>query len=1378
MAKIKGKIISENRGSGRSGHSLPEMHSIVVQVDMDGLNLIEKIIPHLENTSIRLSRSLINSEKKTLQKIIDKQNGWSISDFSPAGELEDKVVYIPKVLPKQKLLNLDLPQAIGNTNHFLDIILESTTEAFILVDKSLRILSFNRTFDILYKKFFNINVRVGDDIVRYAQPENRAILPGLYDRIFAGGEENYHLELEKPEGKVYIDLAYQPARNSSGEIVGAFVNCKDVTELIKNREEILLSERRYRTLVEHGSDAIAILGADGATKYVSPSIEMVLGYSEEEAMQMSIFEIVHPDSREEILGSLQKAMENPGLAVTGSVARVKHKSGEWRWYEATITNMLHDPLINGIVDNFRDVTERVEESLKREETEKRLKAAQTIAKLGYWEHDLVTDQLNWSEEVFKFFDLDQNNSVADYDYLISRLYPADLDDYDSFNNRVSHTDGEHEHTHRVILEDGSIKYLQEKAKRTIDHSGRTIKIGGTIQDVTDLKQTEEALRSSEAQMNNIFNNALDAVVVIDNDGIIANWNPMAEKIFGWKAEEAIGKNMQNTIIPSSHRKALKRGMAHYAKTGHGPILNTIIETTALRKDGTEIHVSLGISPTQIFGEEYFLGFISDISERKEMERQKEFEKRDKEALINSTEDFIWSVDSKFNLIAANRSFLKSMYSQTGKHLVQGDNLLMSDFEYEFLKLWQNLYNRALSGESVQLDIRTNEPSEKDPTWFSTSIHPIEIENEIAGVACYSRDITNIKRYQKELLEANEKLNTAQKIAKLGYWEVDAKSMEIYWTDQVYSIWEIDKEKQPISFDFFLNSIHPDDIKAFLKARKNSIKNSLPFDAEHRIILQNGNIKWVREKGTMEKDGADNTVGFEGTIQDITDQKLNELELTHRNRFIETALDNLPIGIAVNRIDNQETTLTNKRFCEIYGWPEEELINVVSFFGKVYADPETRASIAERISRDMESRDPERMNWEGIEITTQTGSKKIVNAKNIPLYDQNLMISTVVDVTEKFAAERELKESNLRFELSGKASFDAIWDWDIDKKTILWGEAFEKNFGHNFPDDISDVKEWESMIHPDDMDMVKDGLNAALTDITSEVWLSEYRLKKADGEYAFVSDRGYKLRDKNNRVYRMIGAIQDISAQKNYESQLIRLNEQLNERAHLLSISNAELEQFAYVASHDLQEPLRMVTSFLTQLQKKYENELDDRAHQYIHFATDGASRMRQIILDLLAYSRIGREKELPKSVDLNNTLRDVLLLNDSVIKENEANIYFENLPVIHGYATPLFQLFQNLIANAIRYRKKEESPVIEIRYTEYKTHWQFSISDNGIGMENRFQKKIFVIFQRLHNKSAYPGTGIGLAICKKIVEVHKGKIWVESELNVGTTFHFTIAKPL
>ena len=229
----------------------------------------------------------------------------------------------------------------------------------------------------------------------------------------------------------------------------------------------------------------------------------------------------------------------------------------------------------------------------------------------------------------------------------------------------------------------------------------------------------------------------------------------------------------------------------------------------------------------------------------------------------------------------------------------------------------------------------------------------------------------------------------------------------------------------------------------------------------------------------------------------------------------------------------------------------------------------------------------------------------------------------------------------------------------------------------------------------------------------------------------------------------------------------------NRRTHEeLTRSNRDLEQFAYVASHDLQEPLRMVATYTQLLGERYKGKLDENADKYIHYAKDGALRMQTLVTDLLAFSRVGRSQEAPQDIDCNFVAGCVMANLQSVIQESGARISYSDLPVLLGDRTELLQLFQNLIGNAIKFRRSER-PEVRITAEQNRKEWLFSVADNGIGIAPQHAADVFAIFKRLHTREEYPGSGIGLAICKKIVEQNQGRIWVESQPGQGSTFRFT-----
>ncbi|BAZ37859.1 PAS/PAC sensor signal transduction histidine kinase [Calothrix sp. NIES-4101] len=419
-----------------------------------------------------------------------------------------------------------------------------------------------------------------------------------------------------------------------------------------------------------------------------------------------------------------------------------------------------------------------------------------------------------------------------------------------------------------------------------------------------------------------------------------------------------------------------------------------------------------------------------------------------------------------------------------------------------------------------------------------------------------------------------------------------------------------------------------------------------------------------------------------------------------------------------------------------------------------------------------------------------------------------------DITAHKLAEIALQKQEERWQLAINGSNDGIWDHDLQTNQYFISPRCLEILGYA-EHEIYDFDEWVHLVYPEDRFKLMSAFDAHVNRQTSH-YSCEYRMRCRDGTYKWLLVRGKALWDEQEIPIRAVGSLTDITNKKQVEAELIQAKEtleikvaertkelqRLNEE---LEHSNRELEHFADIASHDLQEPLRAITAYTQFLHEEYSSYLDATASEYMNYIVDGAERMRQLIKALLDYSRVGNRELHPTCVDCNTIITQVSDNLRIAITENHATISYDLLPTITADQTQLLQLFQNLISNAIKFRGSE-NPQIFIRAVELeadisslnninnnnqqiipqsyrsKSHqinqgskyWLFSIQDNGIGIKSQYFNRIFEIFRRLHTTREFPGTGIGLAICKKIVERHGGNIWAESELGKGSNFYFTL----
>ena len=488
--------------------------------------------------------------------------------------------------------------------------------------------------------------------------------------------------------------------------------------------------------------------------------------------------------------------------------------------------------------------------------------------------------------------------------------------------------------------------------------------------------------------------------------------------------------------------------------------------------------------------------------------------------------------------------------------------------------------------------------------------------------------------------------------------------------------------------------------------------------------------------------------------------------------------------------NDSTTFVNKKMCEILEYSQEEMMGKTNhYFMDEKGIEDASSSMARRRSGIAENVDLRYITKNGRHIWASVAANPIFNSDK----EYQGALAMLSDITEKKKLEALLIKSNTMARIGN-------WELDLLKNTLYWSEI-TRMIHETDPSFMPDLEMAKNFYKPGPAaDAITRAVQEAIekgtpfdlelqviTARSNELWV------RCIGEAEFV----------NGTCARLYGSFQDIDERKRGEIEMLSvyeeknsmlqsivkerklsetrlkaLNDTLQKNAKKLAASNGELERFAYVASHDLQEPLRMVTGFLTQIETKYNSLLDDKGKQYIHFAVDGAKRMHQIIIDLLEFSRIGLTRDNVEEIDPKILITEIVLLYSKVIEETHAQVRFENLTTLKAYRVPLFQIFQNLISNALKYIRGDVPPVIIISSQETDEHWQYSIEDNGIGIQSEYFKKIFILFQRLHNKDEYSGTGMGLAICQKLVENMGGSIWVKSQEGKGSTFLFTIAKQL
>ncbi len=396
----------------------------------------------------------------------------------------------------------------------------------------------------------------------------------------------------------------------------------------------------------------------------------------------------------------------------------------------------------------------------------------------------------------------------------------------------------------------------------------------------------------------------------------------------------------------------------------------------------------------------------------------------------------------------------------------------------------------------------------------------------------------------------------------------------------------------------------------------------------------------------------------------------------------------------------------------------------------------------------------------ISVKRLNGSYIDVSVASTPVLYHSIphVITILRDITERKKNE-EIKNQLASIVLN---SGDAIYAMSIDGQIQSWNPGAEKLYGYAEKDAIGRNI---SIVVPE---FKQNELNHLLNKVSKGERIEAFETKRQrkDKSMLDVSLTISPIREESGLVTSVSAISRDITFKKQVEEELRRYAEEL-------ALSNEELYVFSYAASHDLQEPLRSIQNFIETLNKKYKKRLGPEMEEQIKSADDGVTRMYRLITDFLMYSRVGTERAIKEEVDCNKALKDALANLEVAVKESKASIKQFTLPKIFGNYIQMTQVFQNLVANAIKYQG-ENKPSIEISAEKKDGMWLFAVKDNGIGIEQWFSERIFIVFQKLHDHRKYPGSGIGLALCKRVIEKHSGKIWFESEVGKGTTFFFTL----
>ena len=884
----------------------------------------------------------------------------------------------------------------------------------------------------------------------------------------------------------------------------------------------------------------------------------------------------------------------------------------------------------------------------------------------------------------------------------------------------------------------------------------------------ELRETYKTLQESEERFRIMANTIPQLAWSAHPDGYIYWYNERWYSYTGTIPEQMEGWGWQSVHDPAMLPKVLEQWKASIAT---GQMFD--MEFPLRGDDGVFRPFLTRVLPLKDSAGNIlqWFGTNTDITDRKRAEKERERllsdiqEEKDKlSALINSISDEVWFVDTQENFTLIN---------PTGRNKF----MLNKDEEVQAKKFYQNLdvYHpngtsspieeapalRALRGEIVngyEQIVRT--PIDGKLSYRQVNAAPVkDPKGNIIGSVSVVRDITEIKEAEKVLQESEAQRRVAEVVKSerqrlFDVLETLPVMVCLLTLDHHYAFTNHSfREKfgehgnrhcYELSFGFNKPC-------EFCEAYKVLETGQLHH---WEVIVPDGSVIDVYNFPFTDVDGSPMILEMD---IDITERKKAEEELLKSERQFHALAEAMPQIVWITRGDGWNIYF-NQKWVDYTGLTLEESYGH-GWNKPFHPDDQKRAwdawqnAVHNNRIYSLECR-----------LRRADGAYRWWLVRGVPFFNESGAIDkwfgTCTDIHEIKQAEEKIRLSNIYNRSLIEASLDPLVTIGHDGKITDLNEATEQVTGYS-RDELVGTDFTDYFTEPD---KAEEGYQ----EVFKEGLISDYGLEiqHKDGSIIPVLYNASVYKDESGKVIGVFAAARDITTLK-------KADEVLKSKLEELARSNEELEQFAYISSHDLQEPLRMITSYLQLLQRKYRGNLDEKADMYIHFAVDGASRMQNLINDLLGYSLVSKSTREVENVDCEVILNNVLSGIKAVIKDNNATISHGPLPELMADSTQIDQVFQNLILNGIKYHG-EEAPKIHIAAEKKAIEWVFSVHDNGIGIDPQYSNKIFEIFKRLHTKERYPGTGIGLAICKKIIEKQDGRIWVESELGKGSTFYFTL----
>lgn len=1019
---------------------------------------------------------------------------------------------------------------------------------------------------------------------------------------------------------------------------------------------------------------------------------------------------------------------------------------------------------------------QVENKLKEQTT--LLNKSQEISHLGSWMLDVKANNLIWSDEVYRIFGLRPQEFEANYEAFLEAVHPEDrvmVDD--AYLNSVKNGSDGYEIEHRLIRRDTKeTRCVLEKCVHEKDTSGNIIRSIGFVHDVTERKATEESLKQSLKELSD-YKYALDEssiVAVTDQKGIIKYVNENFCKISKYSREELLGQD--HRIVNSGYHSQefmqdLWQTIAN-CKIWRGEIKNKA-------KDGTLYWVDTNIIPfINEKGKPYqYLSIRRDITAQKKAEeklielnnqlenrvaertRESENQKKYYKALIENSSDAILLINFKGRIVYQSPSGRKiNGFTQSETNEKPAIEFIHPDDIPDYKALMKKLLGRH--GVPFTRQYRMKHKNGHF-IWVEGTVTNQLNDEIINGFIVNYRDITERREAELRISYSELRLNKAQEIAHLGSWERNLITNEVLWSDEIYRIFELNKEHQNASYDVYTNLIHPDDKKRIDSIYSESVRKRKPYTADYRFLFPDGKIKYLEEQCETMFDKSGIPLKSFGTIQDITDRKEAEMAVYKSESQLKKAQEIAHIGSwELSFATNQ--AIWSDEACRIYGLPIDQNIQTYEqWLAFIHPDDfEHAMKLIDESQRTISDSSIEHR------IVLKNGEVKYVNSVSKFQFDQNGnpvgLFGITHDITEIKKAEKSLKESEIKYQGLFENMLDGVYKSSPEGKFFDVNPAMVKMLGYDRKEELMSININKDLYFDEaDREMARKQEESGKVAVI--------KLKKKDGTEIWAEDRGHYVLDENGNLLYNEGILRDVTER-------VEAEKERNRVAADLVLKNKDLEQFAYIVSHNLRAPVANIIGITDIL--KNPDLPDDLKMESTKGLFQSANKLDDVIRDLNTILQVrGQINEYKELVSFSSILSSIKNSIDSIIDNTEAEIHFDfsEIDEIKTVKSYIYSIFYNLIINSIKFKKESVKPIIEIQSKLYNDTVVISIKDNGIGFDLARQKEhIFGLYKRFNPD--IEGKGVGLYMVKQQVESLGGTIELNSELGKGAEFKIELKR--